>query len=87
MGPSLGLSRFIGYMGSSQDLGPILVPLNFRCRNTISEKGPMILRTTHTLAIQGPQVQSLCQPWNLKTVVANLERFPSGTRGMLISTV
>ena len=45
-------------MGSSQNLGPILEPLNIRCRNVAyNQKGPIILRTTHTLI--GPKV---CAP-------------------------
>ena len=34
-------------MGSSQDQGPVLVPLTTRCRNIIhNHKGPITLRTT-----------------------------------------
>ena len=36
------------HMGSSPKWGPILVPLNMRCRNIIyTQKGAIILRTTH----------------------------------------
>ena len=41
-------------MGSSQTSGPILVPLNVRCRNLIhNQKGPKILRTTRVFNFQG----------------------------------
>ena len=37
-----------GYISSSQNSGPFLVPLNIRCRNQIyKQKGPIILRTTY----------------------------------------
>ena len=47
-----GCSR--DYMGSSQNKGPVLVPLNIKCRDVIySQKGHIILRTTHIREIVG----------------------------------
>ena len=38
----------LGDLGSSQNKGPILVPLHTGCRNIVcDQKGPIILRTAH----------------------------------------
>ena len=56
-------TSIIGYMGSSQNEGPILVLLNIRCRNIIyAQNGVLTLATTHIYLCEatkhgGPKVR------------------------------
>ena len=46
----IGLQRVIwelDYMGKSQNYGPILLPLDIRCRNITYNQKPILLRTAH----------------------------------------
>ena len=57
-------------MGTSQNTGPILVPLKFRCRNIIyNQKRPLTLGTTHV--ILGSQVSG-CTRHSCKSLLQDV---------------
>ena len=89
-------------MGRSQSAGPILVPLNIRCRKiSYNQKGPIALRISHIVAcdVKGPRgqvdvVSILITPYmyyrlnSLGLGVCGLRfRFACGLKGYLGTTI